>query len=207
MAEPYRRPDSAYYWIDLLVDGQRVRRSTKRKTLKEARAVQNEILRQTLDQSQFAGMKEITIREALFEHYLPASVDKKSYPQLVRHCHTLCGDRKGTASLGGDTKFHTLNETMLVQYRSRRMAQGMSQQSIDHEMKCLSAAHTLIKKGYRVPPGLTFPMARVKGKARYLTPAEEAALLDELEPCRLRGKNGSRYFMDPLAPVVRQRVG
>jgi len=206
MAEPYRRPNSPYYWIDLTVDGKRVRRSTKRTTLKEARAVQTEELRKALDRSQFAGVPEITLREALFEHYLPASIKKKSYPQLVRHCHTLCGDREGAASLGGDTKFHTLNDTTLRQYRSLRMAQGMSEQSIDHEMKCVSAAYNMVKSGYRVPPGLKFPMARVKGKARYLTADEEAALIQELDPCSVRGKNGSRYRMDPLAPVVRQRM-
>ncbi len=206
MAEPYRRERSPYWWFDVVVNGKRIRQSTKRTNLKEARAVIQAVTKQALDADQLKDQPELTLREALFDHYLPSVRTAASYKNLLRYCQTLCGDRPQSASLGGDTKFHDLTTSKLRQYRAKRQAQGMSEQSIDHEIKCVSAAYNLVKEDFRVHAGLSFPMARVKGKARFLMPAEEADLLKELEPTRVRAKGGGYCFMDPTAPVVRQRM-
>lgn len=206
MAQPYRRPNSPFYWYDIVVDGKRERRSTKRTTLKEARAVQQEVLRQGLDRAQFASNQELTLREALFDHYLPTKIGAASYVDLERYCKTICGDRQGTASIGGSKKFHEVTSTTLLQYRVKRLADGMSEQSVDHELKCISAAYNIVKEDYRVRVGLKFPMARVKGKPRPLSLDEETALLEELEPLRVRRSRGEGFhYLGPLAPMAKQR--
>lgn len=203
--ELYRRQGSPYWYFDLTIGGRRRRKSTRRIKRSEALAVALAATKTALDRVQLPQSRELTLREALFEHYLPTKKGCASYVNLKRYCEYLCGDRPGTASLGGSVMFHELTSTMLRQYRQKRLAAGMSEQSVDHELKVVSAAYHLLSQDYLVPPALRFPMARVKGKPRYLLPHEEAELLADLEPSTVRGRNGKVVALSSNTMTARQR--
>lgn len=205
----YKDPGSPYWYYDITVNGERERRSTRRTKKSEAEAVARARRQEILDRTQLGVSDTLTLRQALFDHYLPdaKAQERKSYVHLERYCRTLCGDRPGTASLGGDLSFHEITSSLLRTYRNKRRAEGMSEQSVDHEIKVVSAAYNLIKKDFRVRPNLEFPLARVQGKARYLTTEEEQALLDDLNPQQIRGRGGKVTFIRPLASVAKQRQG
>lgn len=204
MTEVYRRPGSPFWYVTMTVNGKRTRVSTKRTKKAEAERVALQMRKDALDGDQL-GMKDTTLRSALFDYYLPSRQKAASYKHLKRHAETLCGDREGIKGLGADTKLHLLTTLDLEAYRSRRQRDGMSEQTIDHELKCVSAAHQLVKSKFRVNPALEFPLARVKGKARYLTEDEEAALLADLDPARpIQIRRTSTHFA-PLADTQVQR--
>lgn len=210
MVELYRRPHSRFWYFDVMVGGKRKRRSTKRTKKAEAEQVALAEAKQALDAEQLGVRRELTLREALFKLYLPGMINAASYVNLKRSCEYLCGDREGIEGLadGGETKFHRITYTDLDHYRARRLAQGMSPQSVDHEIKCVSAAyHKVLKdRTLRAPEALQFPMARPKGKPRYLTEDEEKALLADLHPDRkIKMRGRMTTFSDPLARVQKQR--
>jgi integrase len=206
VVEVYRRAGSPYWYFDITVGGARRRRSTRRTRRSEALAVARVAATSELDRLQFPDMRQLTVREALFEHYLPTKANAASLLHLRRYCATICGDRQGAASIGGQVKLHELTNAMLRRYQTQRLAQGMSQQSVDHELKVLSAACNLVRSDYLVRPGLRFPISRPKGRPRYLTPAEEAALLAELDPSCIRGRGGCIAKLEQSSKVARQRA-
>lgn len=211
MVDLYKRDRSPFWYYDLMVDGKRRRVSTKREKKAQAKAVAEAALKEALDRKQLGGRPEITLREALFDHYLPTRRGEgcKSLVNLQRYAEYLCGDRAGIAGLGegGDTKLHTLTDSMLRSYRNQRLAAGMAVQSVDHEIKCVQAAVRMVTKDHLVAVGLAWPIARQKGKARYLTPDEEEALLADLDPARpLPTRGGGATQIAPLARMAKQRA-
>lgn len=208
MVDVYRRPNSPFWYFDITVDGRRKRRSTKRTTKAEAEAVAATELTKQLNAAQFGELPELTLREALFDHFLPSRKKLASYVELERHCHTLCGDRKGIDGVadGGSTKFHMVKSTDLQKYRNARVGAGMAERSVNLEIRCLSAAYNMVSEDYRVRTGLRFPTVVPPPKARPLTPDEETALLADLDPERKLTNKGTAYLNDPLARIRRQRV-
>lgn len=204
--EVYRRDDSRYWYYDLTVAGVRHRHSTRRTKESEAKVVAATALKAHLDREQLGGVPDITLREALFDHYLPSVSRAASYVHLKRYCEYLVGDRPVSKALRGGMKMHEVTTSTLRRYRADRQRAGMSDQSIDHEIKCVSAAYNLIKEDFHVRAGLTFPMARPKGHPRFLLPEEETALLAELDPLMIRVKGGGRQLNRPLARTAKQRA-
>lgn len=203
----YQRKGSAFWYFDITVDGVRRRRSTKRTKKAEAELVAAKELRDALDRTQLGREPELTLREALFDVYLPTRINCASYKNLTLYARAVCGDRKGIKGIGGDTKFHQISYVDLVKYRAGRLANGVSEQTVDHEIKVVSAAYNLVKKDYRVRQGMAFPMTRPKGKARPLLPEEVEALLKDLDPARKLGtEKGEGYFIPPIARVYAMRV-
>jgi len=215
MATVYKRERSPYYWFDVTVDGVRKRMSTKRTLKREAEAYVEKYRRESLERSSYGlGLKDLTVREALFDHYLPGKVGNKRYRNYLHECRKVCGDVEGIKGIGGGVLMADLTTTMMERYRRGRKANGAAEQTIDHELKALSAAYNLVAADYRVRPKLKFPMARPKGKPRFLLPEEENALLRELDPKRpMKGRKAkglgeeSRkfYFLVPSAQMYRQR--
>jgi integrase len=206
MVALYKRPGSPYWYFDVMVDHKRKRVSTKRTLKREAEAVAESYKKGMLDRVQLGlGVQELSVREALFDHYLPTRQGPyfKGYEHV---CKKVCGDVPGIKGLQADLPFHELTTSMLRQYRSRREAQDVAPQTVDHELKVVSAAYHLVKADYRVRAGLEFPMARPKGKPRPLTPDEEKALLADLNPRRaLPARGGGSYLLDVTAQAFRQR--
>ncbi len=205
----YRRKNSPYWYFDVTVAGKRKRVSTKRTLKAEARAVAADYRTKELDRVQFGnGVQEISVRDALFDHYLPTKLGAASYADLERSSRKVVGEYRGVEGVApATTPFHELTTSMLRKYRQRRAAQGASPQTIDHEIKVISAAYHLLKGEFRVPNGLKFPMARPKGKPRPLLPDEEEALLADLNPSRpIEGRGGAEYVLPETARAYRQRV-
>jgi hypothetical protein len=186
MATVYKRPGSPFWYFDVTVSGRRKRISTKRTLKREAEAVADNYRTGELDRLQRGnGVQEITLREALFDHYLPTRAGQ--YAKPYEHiCRKVLGDVEGIRGLRGELPLHELTTAMLRAYRNQRTAQGAAAQTIDHEIKVVSAAYNLVKDDYRVRPGLKFPTERPRGKPRPLTPDEETA-----PPCGPR--SGPRF--------------
>lgn len=209
MVDVFRRPKSRYWHFELMVNGERIRKSTRRTDKKEAERVAAEALRSLLDAEQFGATPEITLREALFEKYLPLRVKLASYKTLSYYCALLCGDVDGVKGIGrgGRMMMHEVTEDMLQSYRTQRLGQGKAEQTIDHELKPFSAANRLVSRSYRTRPGIKVPMARPKGRPRPLSDDEVSALLQDLDPSRkIMGRGGTAYLMRPLARTQLQRV-
>lgn len=208
----YRRPRSPYYWYNippsLSPTGKRVRASTKRDKKRAAELVAETELQRLLDRKQSGGRPTLTLREALFEHYLPSRSRKASYVDLKRYARKLVGEYEGVKGVAlAHTPFHDITGTMLRKYRERRADQGASDQTIDHEIKVVSGAYHMLEADFQVRPGLKFPMARPKGKPRPITVEEEAKLLAELDPRRpiQTGKSDRTYLLDALAEEYAER--
>jgi integrase len=208
----YRRDGSPFYWFNVpasyTTSGKRLRKSTEREGKRDAEKVAEEYLRRLLDRKQLGeGVQELTFREAIFDHYLPTKVGAASYRDLARNANKVVGEWPGVEGIAkGDLPFHELTTSMIRQYRTRRLAQGVSPQTVDHEVKVVSAAYHLVQDDYRVRQGLKFPMDRPKGKPRPLTAEEEKALLKDLDPRRaLPTRGGHEYFLDVAAKAYKQR--
>lgn len=215
----YKRPNSPYWYFDVTVGDVRKRISTKRTLKREAIEVAEEYTQAHRDAHRRGSrLDEITLRDALMLHYLPkrrAELTAKRAPAHraanVEHiCKKVLGEVEGIRGLQKGIKMHEITSTMLVQYRTRRMAQGAAERTIDHEIRAISAAHHLVEADYLVKQGLKFPVGRPKGKPRFLLPNEEKALLAELNPGRpiqLKLRNGETgsYFLDASAQAFRQR--
>jgi integrase len=207
MAEVYRRSGSPIWYFDITVNGQRQRRSTRRRVKAEAVKVARAALTSALDRAQLPEAQEITLREALFDHYLPSKRHARSYANLQRYAGYVCDDHPDVQGIGGHVMMHDLTSAMMRTYRAARSAQGRSAQTIDHEIKVISAAYNLVRDEYRVRPGLRFPLARPKGKPRYLLPEEEEALLRDLDPGRpVAVRGGGTVQLPETSRAYRQRA-
>jgi integrase len=203
----YKRPRSPYWYFDVQVGSRRKRVSTKRTLKREAQDIAEGFLQEAREDLKHGrGVQELSLKEALLDHYLAAKSGQyaKGYAHV---CAKVLGDVPGIKGVApGDLPFHELTTTMLRQYRNRRYEQGAAPQTVDHELKVVSAAYNIVKGDYRVRAGLEFPMARPKGLPRYLLPEEEEALLADLNPQRpITARGGGTYLCDASAQMSRQR--
>jgi integrase len=208
----YRRDGSPYWWFNVpagySADGKRSRVSTKRTLKREAQEIADIQLKELLDLKQYGGgLRELTFREAIFDHYLPAKVKSPSYRNLERDARKVVGEFPGIAGVTrADRPFHELTTADIRTYRNKRQAQGAAPATIDLEVKVVSAAYHMVEDSFRVRQGLKFPMFRPKGKPRPLTEEEETALIADLQPGRdIPARGGGVYHLDPTAKAYRQR--
>lgn len=202
----FRREGSPYWYFNLTVNGQRKRPSTGETEKKRAEQVAAERIRRQRDLEVFGHKPDMTIREALFDHWLPTKEGNRNYTYYKRCCSLFCGDVAGVKGIGGSTKMHTLTTLTLQSYRTQRQRKGLKPRSVDREMSCLQGAHNLVKSGARVASDLEFPFARPEGTNRPLTADEVEALLTKLNPASPLVQKGVPYFLDDLAPLQVQRV-
>lgn len=171
---------------DIHVNGRRKKFSTHRTAKKQAQDVADVEYRRLQDKAQgIGGLDEITLHEALYDHYLAEKEGNPHIKMYTSHVRAVLGERDDVkmarVGLDPNMKFHELTERDLRKYRHGRKRMGVGEQIIDHELKTVSRAYNIVAADYRVRPGLKFPMARLKGKPRYLMPDEEAAFRAELD--------------------------
>jgi integrase len=207
MIAVYKRKGSPFWYFDVTVNGRRKRISTKRTLKREAEGVADAYRRDELNRVQLGiANRELTIRQALFDHFLPTKAAHPEYRQYEHIARKLVGDVEKVIGLEGSTLFHEMTNAMLVAHRQKRLAQGAASGTVDHEFKVLSQTHHIIEGDYRVNPKIKFPIERRKGIPRFLTPDEEEALLKDLEPGReMTGRGGAKYFLDETAKAFHQR--
>jgi integrase len=196
-----------HWYYDLTVRGRRVRRSTSCTDLQEAEEVARAERDRQLTPQALKVRPTITLREALFDTYLATrkADGVASVKQLQHYCKTMCGDRPGIEGIGGRggaMPFHELTDRMLRDWRNRRRAvDGLSEQTVNHELKCLRAAYRMVRSEFLVPEFLAFPITQPKSRARPLTDEEVRALLAYLNPFRGHGQ------VEPCPSLAkRQRV-
>lgn len=194
MAEVYRKEGSPYWYMDYTVPGvPRVRKSTKRKLKKEAKAVADAAEKEALDRLQInGGRPRLTLRDALAFYERkhrnnPGAYAKERIAKIV-------GDREDIEGLDPDMWFDEVTTTMLEAYVQRREDQGAAAQTINHETNLISAAYNIVKRDYQVREGLTFPRLERIDIPRPFTDAEVDALLAELDPAKpIKGRGGVEY--------------
>src|SRR4051812_36201679 len=119
MAMVYQRSGSPFWYFDVTVKGRRKRVSTKRTLKREAEAAAQSYRTAELDRLQHGGgVQDISLRDALFDHYLPTKVGAASYPDIERNCRKIVGDFGGVNGLRGTLPFHEVTTTMLRTYRN-----------------------------------------------------------------------------------------
>ncbi len=205
MVELYRRNGSKNWYFDITLDDKRYRKSTRTSNRSNALRFAERELRKLLEKSP-DDMPTLTLREALYEHYLPSRLGRASYAELERYCAYLVGDHPAVKGLGGNVPFHQLTNAMLRNYRAERKRQGRADRSINLEMRVLSGAYHLLEGEYQVAQGLRFPIRTPKPKPRFLLPDEEIALLDALDPSKPLYTRGGGMRVPPAhSKLYRQR--
>lgn len=180
MANLFKKDDSPYWIADFRVGGRRVKKSTKRKTRREAQKVADQWEREALDRDQFGVSDELTLEQALGFWVRHHQNNPKA--QAQSRVDKILGRKEGIKGLDPHMPFHKLSRTLLMDYQQQRLTEGASEQTVNHEINAISAAYNLVKEDYLVRPGLKFPRFRVESTPRPLTDSEVQRLLDALHP-------------------------
>ncbi|MEW6090943.1 MAG: site-specific integrase [Pseudomonadota bacterium] len=109
-------------------------------------------------------------------------------------------------------KLSELSTGSIEELRRQRLSEGAAPNTIDNEVKVLSRIYHLARDVWKVAlptEPVSFTKFNPRGKLRYFTPDEEAAILAELDPNRpvpWRARNGSTgtYRPEPGSLVYQQ---
>lgn len=184
----YKKPNSPYWWADIHIDGQRTRFSTKRKVKSEAAQVANHRYTKELNYAQLGTRESVTLLEA-FDRWLGIMKHSNDYRNLLRHRDKLFGlDEQWSRiwHLRRQFPLNRLDEGVLSKLREARRAEGLSDSSINMELKSLQRVYNLarLEWKYAVAPDVQFKFTKYKPKTRALTSDEQHRLLAELDPHR-----------------------
>jgi integrase len=223
--EIYKRPDSPYWFVDLVhpVTGKRRRVSTRQKLKAAASKAAADMLRELEAEAGEAkdGKRAVTLREALDAYVTTIGSQGKT---SVVHYRGLRDKMLGLRPpfntrwhLDGGRMLHSLEPIDLETLNQKRRAEGNGAQTIAHELKLLRAtARYAVGLGWRAPSLLTdgltkdpWRMPTLTQKTRYLTPEEFNAVFKFLDPDRLvfgmrGGKESQGYRLTGLRHSGRQ---
>ena len=210
--EVYKRPDTPFWGVDFTHPGtgQRVRRSTGKKTKAQAQARGRELLAEAEAEAVEAkdGRIAITIRQAVAE-YVESLEGRTGKPQ--RNIRVLQDKLTGERApfnerwhLDADRPLHSLDPIDLERLIRARRAEGNSLQTAVHEIKLLRSvvryAGTLRR---RMPEALMasgWKLPKLTLKTRYLSQEEFQkvfAFMDPLRPVQSKSQKGN-----PRLPYV-----
>lgn len=199
MATVYQREESPYWMCRFSVPGGKpVRKSTRRTNKREAQRLADQWEREALDRAQYGVSDELTLEQALGFWIRHHQNNPKAHAQT--RVDKILGRKKGCRGLDPMLPFHKLSKTLLMDYQQQRIAEGVSEQTVNHEINAISAAYNLVKDDYLVRPGLTFPRFTLESTPRPLSDAEVDALLADLHPDRpIKGGRGGTTTYVPSA--------
>ncbi|HEX3882409.1 MAG TPA: site-specific integrase [Stellaceae bacterium] len=212
MAAVYKRPSSPFWYYDTpdpdAPNGRR-RKSTKRIKKSEAVEVARATEKKILDRIQL-GREVATLAEGA-ERYLRHTMGAADHLNIRGRVNKLLGRLKGQPDrfkLNPEMLFHDLTMRHVNDLRSARREEGNAPRTINHEIATLRAIHYLLKsEGVCVSPTIAFPLTKVAGKLRWLSPDEVRRLLVELDPGKTFGTHkGAKGYTPGLgSTVLRQR--
>lgn len=184
--ELYQRKRGGAWYVDLVdpTTKERVRKSTRKTVKREAEQVARRLLS---DVEAADGKRPITIREALDGYVASlAALGKASAAGAGSLRDKSLGLRPGTtAILDGDRPLHSICPADLENLVTTRLSEGVSPQTVAHELKNLRAAtKRAVGLRYRGPDLESWRLPKVALKLRYLTPDEFWQVYNHLDPMR-----------------------
>lgn len=170
------------WWMDIRVNGFRIRRSTETKNKKLAENIHAKVRSEIVEGKYFEGVKakSITVNQ-LLERYFNDRLKVKMNTTIERD-KTL---RKNISEYFGDYALSQVNSDMITVYRQKRYAEGRSIATANRELTFFRNAFNVAIKHYKWCS--INPVAQTKFDAennirdRWLTIEEEKTLLSTLK--------------------------
>jgi integrase len=173
-----KRENSKYWYVQFQVNGRTVIRSSRSTSKKIAEQFEAQ-LRSKFHAQEFLGVKpQITLHEAV-RHYCDSRRGTPSYVgslSLARNINRL---------IPASTRLHDLSSHDLERFKRSRMAEGVSAQTIKHNLNLIRCSWKNAKKLGYLTSELEFPEIKIgRTPLRYLSDGEEKRLLEALDPMR-----------------------
>jgi integrase len=176
----YRRQLSRIWWIDVTVNGRRYQRSTGTEDKKLAENILAKVKTQIIEGTWF-DIDEA--RQHTFDELMEKYLDEHSRVNKTQRCYM--NDKIYVRHLKKMLSGLTLDRVtpqLISQYKSMRLSNGKSPQTVKHEMNCLTHAFNLAVREWdwiNYNPCLKVQKPKVNNKImRWLTDDEEKRLLD-----------------------------
>lgn len=203
MAELRKKEGSPYWYADFSVNGKRVKKSTGTRNKKDARQIADHWEKEARSRAVFGETHELTLAQAMGHWAAKHQTNPKA--RAEQRIAKILAAASEVEGMGPDMMFHDLTSTLLRRYQAARIAAGLSEQTVNHEINAMSAAYNLVKEDYRVRQNLSFPRFTIESTSRAFTDSEVARLLDELDPHKpLRAKGGGTYVIEDR--FMRQQI-
>lgn len=175
---PYRRKDSAVYWVSFIdASGARVRRSTETTDRKEATALEAKWKLETHQQRQWGAPPSFTYDELMLKYLQTTQTEKRSAER-----DRLAAKRLQPAFTG--RCLQEIRAADIRKYIDRRKAEGAKPATVNKEVGLLSAAINYARKewDWDIPnPAAGRRLREPEGRLRWLTRAEAEALIRAAE--------------------------
>lgn len=173
-----KRGNSKFWYVQFQIDHQTVIRSTKTTDRKAAEQVAAKIRAEAHSQIVLGRRKPSTLADAL-DRFGKSKAATSNHKNIVSQIRII------QRTINSSILLSRIDQSMLDQFRLRRVAQGCGPQTIKHGINCIIGAVRLAKKhGFEFaelePPSIRVPNTRL----RYLSFEEERRLLRELDPKR-----------------------
>ena len=171
---PYRRQDSAVWWVSLTdSNGQRIRRTTGTTNRKEAQALEAKWKLEAFQQQHWDQEPTRTFEEVMLAFLQATQAQKKSAHKDRLHVRNL------RVVLGGKV-MNTLNAQDVRQHIDKRKTDGVSNYTINRELEVLSAAINYCNREWewQLPnPVKGRKLKEPECRIRWLTQAQATALI------------------------------
>ncbi|MEQ9568278.1 MAG: hypothetical protein RLN85_21130, partial [Pseudomonadales bacterium] len=134
----YRPAGRRYYVMDFVVDGRRIKRSTKRTNRKEALLVEVAVKRRELDSIQMGKLRSITLRKAVQEWWLKYGSKLRDSSRIEGNIRVMFGeqlkacrkdrtyDRRRQWQWDGKLLLHDLSDRHLKACVNARLSEGIA---------------------------------------------------------------------------------
>lgn len=132
MSELYQREDSPFWWYSVNIDGVRLRGSTKRKSRSEAKRVLAEVLQ--AEASKRRRSDPWRLRDCLGAYWQEHAKHMPETSGIFGKLDAL------SRHLGKDTMIEDLTNADMLDYRARRVAEGLQPHSVNRDFSYLQAA-------------------------------------------------------------------
>jgi integrase len=173
-----KRGNSKYWYVQFQLNGRTVIKSSRTADKRAAEQMEREMRRQ-LHAQEFLGEKQrISIAQAL-ENFCASKEGTPNHKNLVAQSRVLCRLLRASRCLDD------LTSEDLERLKRDRFQEGTGPATLKHTLNLIRGACKYAGRlGYKVPD-LHFPTVKLpKSRLRYLSAAEEKALLRELDPRR-----------------------
>lgn len=195
----FKREGSNYWWCDFVIAGERHRFTTKRESKAEATAVVNAYYKRTLDRVQLGVKPEITVSQA-FDRIIE-SVEATATKNSYRLCRDRwCGpyvDKSGKViwSLPPGLTLSKLTQAHIEDHRINRKREGLTNNSINVEIRALQRAYNYAKRRFMAAPDIEFEKAEKFVKTRFLSGVEINLIMTKLEGESAPNKRAQQLFV------------
>ena len=167
---------SPYYKISITTDGKRLQRSTRARTLKEAKRLEAKWKDEIWNQQAFDVEPERSFMEMMFNYLTETAAVKRSHDTDVKRTRNLYG------FFGKDFVLNNLSKSHVSEYINSRRDDGVSDKTINKELSLLSTAIKHAQENWEW--NLSNPISgkrleELEGPYRFLSREEAKALIVE----------------------------